>query len=148
MGSYTYFRCQVKLKKDTPIEVIDFLKKILIDKDLGTDNALFNSDDVPKPNFEHKFFENERWFFLFVSTNWSNLQGGNLTQVNDRWVIDIETEFKNKNEIEDFFDWIKEYVEGNSDKQYLGFSKSEDNYVSDFWVDCSKNPRVTLKTEQ
>ena len=137
MGSYTYFRCMVKLRKDTPIEVIDFFKKILIDKNLET-------DDVPKPNFEHKFFKNERWFSLFLSTNWSNLQGGSFYQVGDRWVIDIETEFKNRDEIEDFFDWIKEYVEGRRKKQYLGFSKSEDNDVCDFWVNCYKNPRVVL----
>ena len=69
MGYYTELKLNIKLKKETPDNIIEFLKKVLIDKDIGVDNKfLFKSGDVFKPWFSHDFFKCQRWYMLFLST--------------------------------------------------------------------------------
>ena len=78
MGHYTELQCKIKLRKDTPENVVNILKRVLIERDLGHDKALFHSDDVFKPELEHEFFKCERWYMLFLSTNFGNIQGGKM----------------------------------------------------------------------
>jgi hypothetical protein len=126
MGHYTELKFKAKLRKDTPEDVLNLLKRVLINRDLGHDKTTFHSDDVFKPSLDHEFFKCERWYMLFLSTNWGDIQGGKMYQTGDYWVIDLHTEFKNYGgEIEHFFDWIKPYIVGRKKKQYVGYWRGE-----------------------
>jgi hypothetical protein len=137
MGYYTEFKFKMKLKKDTPEEVINLLRRVIVDHDLGHNETLFTSDDVFKPSIDHEFFKCENWYMLFLSTNWTpNLQGGKFYQEGGYWKIDLHTEFKNyNNEIKHFFNWIKNYSVGRKKKQYVGWHKGEDmNNPIHMWI--------------
>jgi len=128
MGYYTELKFDVKLKKDTPENVVNILKRVIIEHDLGHDKALFKTEDVFKPELNHQFFKCERWYMLFLSTNFDDeMQGGRFYEENGRWTINLHTEFKNyDNEIDNFFDWIKPFIVGRKKKQYVGYYRGED----------------------
>lgn len=131
MGSYTTLVCKIKLRKDTPDEIINFLKKVIIN----------HSDDIPTDNyFYHEFFKCERWNDLFTSLNWSDdIQGGKFYVEKENWVIYLQTEFKNyDNEIDKFIDWIKPYVLGRKKKQYISWKEDEGSWF----------PRINLYVER
>jgi hypothetical protein len=129
VGHYTELVFKAKLKKDTPENILQLLNRVIVEKDFGIgDKVLFHSEDVFKPQLSHSFFKCDRWYMLFVSTNWDEtLQGGLFYKKGEYWNIDLHTEFKNyDNEISHFIDWITPFVVGRQKKQYLGFWKSED----------------------
>jgi len=127
MGYYTKLKFKAKLKQDTPKDVINILKRVIVEQDLGHKKILFNNKDVFKPDLNHPFFKCERWYMLFLSTNWDNeMQGGKFYEKNGRWVLDLHTEFKNyDSEIDHFFDWIKPFIVGRKKKQYVGYYRGE-----------------------
>lgn len=127
MGHYTRFNCNITLKKDTPELIIDFFKRVLIDRDLGHNKVMFSSEDVFKPEFEHEFFKCDRWYMMLLSNNWDNtIRGSKIYFKNNYWHIGIDSEFKNyDNEIDKFIDWITPYIVGRKKKQYLGYYKPE-----------------------
>lgn len=128
MGYYTELKLNIKLKKETPDNIIEFLKKVLIDKDIGVDNKfLFKSGDVFKPWFSHDFFKCQRWYMLFLSTNWDeDMQGGKLREDKGNWTVNLHTEFKNyDDEIDKFMDWITPYIVGRKKRQYVGQYQGE-----------------------
>jgi len=128
MGCYTTLKFKATLRQDTPEDVMDILKRVLIEHDLGHNKTLFNTEDVFKPNSQHPFFKCERWYMLFLSTNWDKTKQGCkfYEKVNGNWVIELDTEFKNyDDEIELFFDWIKPFIVGRKKKQYVGYYHTE-----------------------
>jgi len=127
MGNYTELKFKAKLKQDTPENVVNILKRVINERDLGHDKALFKSEDVFKPELDHPFFKCERWYMLFLSTNLDDeMQGGRFYEENGRWVLDLHTEFKNyDSEIEHFFEWIKPFIVGRKKKQYVGYWRGE-----------------------
>jgi len=105
---------------------------------LVANKTLFKSKDVFKPELNHPFFKCERWYMLFLSTNWDDeMQGGKLYKENSRWVLDLHTEFKNYDgEIDHFFDWITPFVVGRRKKQYVGYWKNENiDYQINLYVE-------------
>jgi hypothetical protein len=120
--------CKIRLRKDVPEDVVGFLKKTLVDGDIGIYKEIFNNKDVPPPGLDHPFFKCQRWFMLFLSKNWDdNLGGGKFFKDGDYWVIDLDTEFKNyDNEIKKFIDWVSPFVVGRKKKQYVGWYRGED----------------------
>ena len=138
MGHYTELKCKLKLKKDTPEIVLSILKRVLIEKDLGHDKVLFDTNDVFKPELENDFLKCERWYMLFLSTNWSDIQGGKMYEDDGYNVIDLHTEFKNyDSEIDKFFEWISPFVVGRKKKEYVGWWRSE-----------SMNDRINIYIER
>lgn len=129
MGHYTELKVKIKLRKDTPDEVINLLKRVILDKDLGVENTLFHSEEVFTPDIQHEFFECECWYMLFLSTNWSDsLEGSVFVELDKYYQLLIHTEFKNYDqEIQKFVDWINPYLIGHKKKQYIGYWRSE-NY--------------------
>lgn len=127
MGRYTELKFDVKLKQDTPENVVNILKRVINERDLGHDKALFSKEDVFKPELNHPFFKCERWYMLFLSTNFGHeMQGGRFYEENGRWIINLHTEFKNyDSEIDNFFDWIKPFIVGRKKKQYVGYYRGE-----------------------
>jgi len=130
MGMYTTVSLKIKLKSSTPASIINFLKKTIVDGDIGLPEStvMFTSKDVVKPAFEHQFFKCDRWYMLFISTNGEDLEGGRLVKHKDEclFTILLDTEFKNyDSEVDEFLDWIKPYIRSRKKKQYLGWSKHE-----------------------
>lgn len=127
MGYYTEFKCKLKLKKDTPEDVLSILKRVVIQRDLGIDRALFKTEDVFKPELGHEFFECERWYMLLISNNFGCVSGGKMYEEKGYWVLDLHTEFKNYDcEISKFIDWISPFVVGRKKKEYVGWWQGED----------------------
>lgn len=126
MGTYTEFSFKATLKKTTPEFVINFLKKVIIENNIGIATVLFKTEDVPKVlEIDHVFFKAERWYMLLLSTNFGITSGSTLT-FNKRWTITVHTEFKNHDdEIEKFIDFISPFIEGRKKKQFLGWSLRE-----------------------
>jgi len=128
MGYYTELKFKAKLKQDTPENVVNILKRVINERDLGHGKELFNNEDVFKPELDHPFFKCGRWYMLFLSTNFNDgMKGGRFYEENGKWTISLHTEFKNYgSEIDNFFDWIKPFVVGRKKKQYVGYYRGED----------------------
>lgn len=127
MGHYTELHAIIKLRKDTPKEVIDLLRRVVKDGDIGIgEKRIFNHTDVPKPDIDHPFFDCTRWYMLLLSNNFDPNKGSSFIETTSGVTIKLNTEFKNyDNEIEHFFSWIKPYVRGRKKKTYLGWWKPE-----------------------
>lgn len=138
MGYYTKLTISFSLKKDTPAPIIDLLKRVIIDKDLGVRRQVFKRDDVFVPEVYHDFFKCQNWYMLFLSTNWDNdMKGGSMFLDGKYWRISLDTEFKNyDNETELFLEWITPFVAGRRKKQYIGWQKGESQ-------DCRQNIYIT-----
>lgn len=126
MGNYTELKFRAVLKEDTPKEVIELLNRVINEKNLGHDKQIFDTSDVFIPELNHRFFKCDRWYMLFLSTNWDDtMQGGKFYQEKGKWVIDLHTEFKNYDgEIGEFIDWITPYIIGENGK-CLGYYQTE-----------------------
>jgi len=127
MGYYTEFIFKATLKKDTPENIISLLNRVINERDLGHDKVLFDTEDVFKPDLNHEFFKCERWYMLFLCTNWDEtMQGSLFYKEKDYWILDIHTEFKNYNgEIDHFIDWITPFIVGRKKKQFVGSWQGE-----------------------
>ncbi len=126
MGYYTELKVVFWLKKDTPKQVIDLLKRVIIDQDLGHDKTLFGSEDVFKPDIDHSFSKCNNWYMLFLGTNFDDDKGREMHEVSGRWLVKIHSDFKNYgNEIDEFIDWISPYIAGRKKKQFIGYWKGE-----------------------
>ena len=127
MGTYTEFKFAARLKHDTPKEVIQFLQKVIVERNIGVENTFFKTEDVEKPKLNHPFFQTERWYMLFLSNNFfDDIITSQFKFLKNRWEITIHSEFKNyDDEIELFIDWIKPYVIGRKKKQYVGYYNVE-----------------------
>lgn len=130
MGTYTEFKCKFRLKKDTPEEIISFLQKTIVERDIGIgDKVLIIHGDVPRPTLNHEFFDCGNWYMLFHSNNFSpeEFPGSKFYEGNGYPIIEIHTEFKNyDSEIDKFIDWISPYIVGRKKKQYLGYWRQEE----------------------
>ncbi|HBG8471541.1 hypothetical protein KGF51_09825 [Clostridioides sp. ZZV14-6045] len=122
MGQYTEFVFAVKLKRDTPKNVIEILKFLKED----TDEEEYDVPELPK----HDFFNCDRWSMLFLSdsayfdgiTN-SILEFDNITE---SYFLTVRSNLKNyDNEIVKFLNWIKPYID-NIGHSFLGYFKYEE----------------------
>lgn len=140
MGYYTEFKFRAKLKKDTPENILTILDRVINKGDIGHNKTIFCSSDVFIPDSDNLFFKCERWYMLFLSTNWDdNKQGSIFHKDGDYYVLDIHTEFKNyDDEIEKFILWIEPYVVGRKKKRYVGYYKGESSdYVNNIYLPYS-----------
>lgn len=126
MGMYTKINIIIKLKKETPKNIIEVIECMFNGYDIEDMNAC--GVEIPK----HDFFENDRrvWFpkscgsYYFTGTANSNIQYRN---VDKEMVLHIDTDFKNyDDEIELFLDWIAPYVDAY-EKEFLGYSRYEED---------------------
>lgn len=129
MGYYTTFKFKATLKRDLPEDVVSILKKVVTEGDLGHNKEMFHSNDVFTPEIEHPFFKCERWYMLFLSTNFDNdMPGGKFYEKGHYWVLDLHTEFKNYgSEVDHFMDWITPYIAGRKKKQFVGSWQGEND---------------------
>lgn len=128
MGHYTEFYCTLKLKSDTPKDVVDLLRRVIKDGDLGLKEGtqIFNHDDVFKPEISHPFFKCERWWAVLIFNDWGTTKGSKFIENDHGVVINIHVNFKNyDDEIDQFLDWIKPYIRGRKKKTYIGWWRPE-----------------------
>ena len=109
MGIYTHFVFDATLSKNTPIEVIDYLKYRLTASDtVDLDQAPYNS---------HPFFKCYRWDFILT---WHDCNGNGqksyATDTENGLVIHIDTMLKNYcRSIEWFLLFIAPYIDTSFD---------------------------------
>lgn len=128
MGYYTEVKVKIKLRKDTPDNVLSLLGRVIIQGDLGHNKPMFGFEDVFVPDIDHIFFKCQRWYMLLLSTNFGGISGGKFYQEKENWIIDLHTEFKNyDDEVDKFIDWVSPFVLGRKKKQYVGWYKGEND---------------------
>jgi hypothetical protein len=113
MGMYTEIYARGTLKRNTPQEVIDLLQ-IMAGEDLILDNLT-----LP----DHELFKTERWDVLgcgasaYFPCTTSKME---VSDYSHQWSFMFHANLKNYGrEIEKFFDWVDQYVEG-SEGEFLG----------------------------
>ena len=117
MGMYTDFCFDAELKKDTPADVIELLKKWQ-DRDW--------QPTVPP----HPFFSLGRWrcigadmSYYFDGPGYFNCV---FDEIADTHYLQVRGNLKNyEGEIESFVDWIKPYL-NKMPGEFLGFSRYEE----------------------
>jgi len=138
MGYYTELKFKATLKENTPPEIINLLKRVIIEGDLGIGDAVFfSSDEVFKPEFDHKFLKCERWYMMLISNDFGTTNGSKMFQQNGLWIIDLHTSFKNYDqEIDHFVNWISPYIIGHKKKKYVGWWRGEEmNYQINIYIE-------------
>lgn len=121
MGMYTEFHFNVKLKANTPKEIISIL------------NYALNNKKVFITLPEHEFFDTSRWRSMLRSDSSYFNSDTNSTLRQDKidkvYFLCIRCNLKNyDNEIELFIAWIKPYL-NESEGNFLGFSRYEETQI-------------------
>jgi hypothetical protein len=117
MGMYTEIYARGTLKRNTSQEVVDLLKAMTMD------------GPTPETLPDHELFKTERWEVLgcgasaYFPCTTSKLE---VSDYSHQWSFMFHANLKNYGrEIEKFFDWIDEYVEG-SEGEFLGYELYEE----------------------
>lgn len=117
MGMYTEIYARGTLRKSTPPEVRQAL------------NVIVNGQRMPEVLPDHPLFQTERWDMLgrgasaYFPVTLSMME---LDDFSKNWAFMLHANLKNYNgEIEKFFDWIDQYVEG-SEGDFLGYQMYEE----------------------
>lgn len=122
MGMYTKISLDLKFKENLPLEVVEALKVMVGEVDIN----LFTRSDFP----EHEFFNSSRWDFMLRCSSFYHTPFSfaklNYSDISEQYYLMSSSDFKNyDNEVELFFDFIKDYVE----EGYLGYSLYEEDVV-------------------
>lgn len=109
---YEFETKELKLRKDTPADVVELL------------DSLINKEGRPDSNgLDHPLFKTDRWRQLFYTT-----QGfvKSFRIVNGAWRLKIHADVNyGHREIELFVEWIGPHVIGHKPKEYIGWSEEE-----------------------
>lgn len=123
MGMYTQLRCNIDIKRDTPLEVINMLKYMVGDLDI--DLRHFEGFD----SLKHPLFQSHRWHMLFTcsSAYFDDWEEPQLIECDDYYQLTVCSNLKNyDSEIQKFWDWIKPYINAN-EGEWLGAYRYEEN---------------------
>jgi len=120
MGMYTEIYINVDLKKDTPDDVIGVLKAMchmLPDQECSDVLA-----DYP-----------DRWICLFSNlsyyTPFTNCRFLEFDDIGNQWSLLGKGDIKNYgNEIEEFFEWIMPWIDGNVG-DFIGYQRYEEDQL-------------------
>lgn len=121
---YTQLQFASELKKDTPPEVIDILKKMV------EDPRRMLSLNPPKDLPDHEFFKAESWNWLFTMDSYYFDADTSATlrfdDISNTYYLTVMSNIKNyKGEIQKFIDWIMPYL-NKTDGDFLGYSRYEE----------------------
>jgi hypothetical protein len=121
MGMYTELNIGVKLKEETPPDVIAAL------------NFMATGELKPDPLPDHALFRTERW-------DWALRSGGSYyfdarpvlewrqDEINKQWYLTVCTNIKNySQEWERFLDFIAPWLDAGPDEDYIGTYRYEEN---------------------
>lgn len=128
MGSTTEFHIILKLKRDTPAVVIDFLKRITAPE--PADHAYTEEDwneHFKVPDIDNPFFKCERWDSMFCNSAFCGFPAIFKTNTAGGHHLELHSELKNYDqEIQKLVDWLTPYVKGHKKKCCVGWWRHED----------------------
>ncbi len=108
MSLPTEIRFKIKLRIDTPKEVIQLINKCL-------------DREYPKEIPSNHFFKTEKWFNLFSTMGYDGYEQPYLKEIKNGYELKIHTDINyEKDELDTFIEWIKPYVFGRRKKVFLG----------------------------
>lgn len=131
MSMYTEIYVKAVLKEDVDDNVINILKYML-----GMDNI--ELEDLTLPS--HSLFETNNWHYMLrPGSSYHIPYTVKLFEYNDiseNYYLVVRSDFKNyQDEIEKFFDWIKQYLEQDYYKTFIGYSLYEDDEPRLYYVE-------------
>ena len=124
MSMYTEIYVKAVLKGNVDDNVINILNYML-----GMDDV--ELEDLTLPS--HNLFETERWHYMLRSGSHHhipyNVKLFEYNDISNNYYLVVRSDFKNYDgEIEKFFDWIKQYLEQDYYKTFMGYSLYEEEY--------------------
>ena len=124
MGMYTEIYVKAVLKEGVDDNVINILKYMLgiVDVEL---------EDLTIP--PHSLFETNNWHYMLRSGSYYHIPYSvklfEYNEISNNYYLVVRSDFKNYNgEIGKFFDWIKQYLEQDYYKTFMGYSLYEEEY--------------------
>lgn len=128
MGYYYEFHIEVKLRKDTPQQIVDFLRSCIVDKER-------KETDLP----DHSLFKLERWGSLFYRSAYYDISPIFEKGSGGYYFLKLHGEINyGYKEIEAVVNWLSPHIPGHKKKQYIGWYKGESYEV----------PRINLYVER
>ena len=120
MGMYTKISVDLKFKENLPPEVVEALKAMVGE----VNSSLYSITDFPT----HELFKTPRWDFMLSCSSYYhtpfNLTKLHYDNISKQYYLVSSSDFKNyDNEVELFFDFVKDYVEDG----FLGYSLYEED---------------------
>lgn len=110
MSSPTEIKLKIILGKDTPDEVIDYLKKCI------------ESNRELTPFTDHEFFRCNRWEWIFNHMGYEGYLDPSIKEIPRGWELIIHTDINYESgEIEEFVNWMRPFIWGRRKKVYLGW---------------------------
>ena len=124
MDMYTEIYVKAVLKEDVDDNVINILKYML-----GMDDVELEDLTIPP----HSLFETNNWHYMLRSGSYyhipHNVKLFEYNEISNSYYLVVHSYFKNYNgEIGKFFDWIKQYLEQDYYKTFMGYSLYEEEY--------------------
>ena len=122
MGMYTEIYVKAVLKEDVDDNVINILKYML-----GMDDVELEDLEIPS----HSLFKTDRWDSMLRSGSYYHIPYTvklfEYDEIGNNYYLVVRSDFKNYDgEIEKFFDWIKQYLEQDGYKTFMGYSLYEE----------------------
>lgn len=115
MGNYLELYVNVKLIKELPQEVVDFLNEKIVLNNWVSDEAGLN----------HRLFKCQRWSSIFAHSGFHEPPEF-YRFPNGYYKLILHGEINNgMDEVYLFKDWIYPYVAGRKSKQYIGYWDNE-----------------------
>ena len=120
MGMYTKISLDLKFKENLPLEVVKALEVMVGE----VDSSLYSITDFPN----HDLFKSTRWNFMLRCSSYYHtpfsLTKLHYDDISKHYYLVSSSDFKNyDNEVELFFDFVKDYVE----EGFLGYSLYEED---------------------
>jgi len=116
MSSSTEIKMKIVLGKNTPDEIIAYLKSSIAD--------LANIT----PFSDHEFFAQNRWEWMFNHMGYEGYLEPSIKEIPRGWELIIHTDINYESgEIEAFVDWLSPYIWGRRKKVYLGWYERDWN---------------------
>ncbi len=124
MGMYTEIYVKAVLKKDVDDNVVNIIKYML-----GIDDVELEDLTIPS----HSLFETDRWDSMLRSGSYYHVPYTvklfEYNDISENYYLVVRSDFKNyQDEIEKFFDWIKQYLQQDYYKTFIGYSLYEEGY--------------------
>jgi hypothetical protein len=114
MSYYIEINLTIKLRKDTPIEVIDYIEQTL---SYGVGDVRFD---------DHPFFDTRRWYGMFWSMGYDDFSLPYLKRIERGYELHLHTNINHgSDEVLKFVDWISPFILGRKKKTYLGYKIPE-----------------------
>ena len=140
MGMYTEIYVKAVLKEDVDDNVVNIIKYML-----GIDDVELEDLTIPS----HSLFETDRWDSMLRSGSYYHVPYTvklfEYNDISENYYLVVRSDFENyQGEIEKFFDWIKQYLEQDYYKTFMGYSLYEEDYEPtlyyvegyDLWQQC------------